>query len=102
MTMGRSIRKLLLDSGETLINVPADRPTLVSLGFSESRANELCKEAENAEKQEAVITARRTLYATQADPLFLEWQYDETPEKEKVWRDKVAEIKALYPLPDRT
>jgi hypothetical protein len=38
---------------------------------------------------------------TEADPLFLEWQYDETPEKEKAWRDKVAEIKALYPLPDR-
>ncbi|AZF46507.1 MULTISPECIES: hypothetical protein [unclassified Pseudomonas] len=99
--MARTIKKLLLGSGETLINVPLDRPTLISLGFSESRAEELCKEAESAAKLEEAITARRTLYATQADPLFLEWQYDETPEKEKAWRDKVAEIKASYPLPDR-
>ncbi len=100
--MARTIKKLLLASGETLINVPADRPTLISLGFSELRANELCEAAESDARLEEVITARRTLYMTQADPLFLEWQYDETPEKEKAWRDKVAEIKALYPLPDRT
>ncbi|WP_439854601.1 hypothetical protein [Pseudomonas yamanorum] len=96
-----SVKTLLLDSGETLINVPADRPTLISLGFSEARADELCEETIRAEKLESTIAARRTLYETQADPLFLEWQYDETPEKEKAWRDKVAEIKALYPLPDR-
>lgn len=97
-----SIKKLLLASGETLINVPAERTTLLSLGFNEARAEELCSEAEISATLERVIAARRTLYATDADPLFLEWQYDETPEKEKAWRDKVAEIKALYPLPDRT
>ncbi|MFC6297685.1 hypothetical protein [Pseudomonas spelaei] len=100
--MAGSIKKLLLESGEILINVPADRPTLIALGFNETRANELCEEAENATKLEGIIAARRTLYVTQADPLFLEWQYDETQEKEKAWRDKVAEIKARYPLPDRT
>ncbi|MBA1429582.1 hypothetical protein IFT37_02135 [Pseudomonas fluorescens] len=100
--MVRVIKKLKLASGETLINVPADRPTLIALGFDEIRADELCLEAENSAKLESVISARRTLYVTEADPLFLEWQYDETPEKEKAWRDKVAEIKALYPLPDRT
>lgn len=96
-----SINKLLLPSGETLINVPADRPTLIALGFDEERANELCVAAENSAKLEGIVSARRTLYMTEADPLFLEWQYDETPEKEKAWRDKVAEIKALYPLPER-
>ncbi|NCE87584.1 hypothetical protein [Pseudomonas sp. Q1] len=96
-----SIKKLLLASGETLINVPADRPTLVALGLDETRAEELCQQAENSAKLDVVISARRTLYETEADPLFLEWQYDETPEKEKAWRDKVAEIKALYPLPER-
>lgn len=96
-----TIQKLLLASGETLINVPADRSTLIALGFDESRADELVMEAENSAKLEGVISARRTLYVTEADPLFLEWQYDETPEKEKAWRDKVAEIKMLYPLPDR-
>lgn len=100
--MVTSIKKLKLASGETLINVPADRSTLVALGLSEIRADELCVEAENSAKLDGVISARRTLYLTEADPLFLEWQYDETPEKEKAWRDKVAEIKALYPLPDRT
>ncbi|MBJ2244234.1 MULTISPECIES: hypothetical protein [Pseudomonas] len=100
--MAGSIKTLLLDSGEVLINVPADRPTLISLGFSEARADELCEEATRTEKLASNIAARRALYEIQADPLFLEWQYDETPEKEKAWRDKVAEIKALYPLPDRT
>jgi hypothetical protein len=101
MNMVGSIKKLKLLSGETLINVPADRPTLVALGFEEFQADELCNEAEKNANLEGVMLARRTLYLTEADPLFLEWQYDETPEKEKAWRDKVAEIKASYPLPDR-
>ncbi|EJG1615110.1 hypothetical protein CFE14_RS15865 [Vibrio parahaemolyticus] len=42
---------------------------------------------------------RKQAYAEESDPLFLEWQYDQTPEKEQAWRDKVAEIKARYPLP---
>lgn len=96
-----TIKKLKLASGETLINVPADRPTLVALGLDVISADQLCIEAENSAKLEGVISARRTLYLTEADPLFLEWQYDETPEKEKAWRDKVAEIKASYPLPER-
>lgn len=96
-----SIKKLKLLSGETLINVPADRPTLVALGFDELQADQMCNEAENHARLESVLLARRTLYVTEADPLFLEWQYDETPEKEKAWRDKVAEIKASYPLPER-
>lgn len=44
-------------------------------------------------------TARRVAYVAESDPLFLEWQYDQTPESEQAWRDKVAEIKARYPLP---
>ena len=97
-----SIKKLLLASGETLINVPADRLILKALGFDEVLVDQLVNEAEDSAELERVISARRTLYMTAADPLFLEWQYDETPENEKAWRDKVAEIKALYPLPDRT
>ncbi|WP_345873062.1 hypothetical protein [Shewanella algae] len=41
---------------------------------------------------------RQAAYREESDPLFLEWQYDGTPEAEKIWRDKVAEIKARYPL----
>lgn len=50
-------------------------------------------------KVEAVKTLRKTAYKTDSDPLYMEWQYDSTPEKEKAWRDKVAEIKARYPHP---
>lgn len=46
-----------------------------------------------------VHAQRQAAYRLESDPLFLEWQYDQTPESEQVWRDKVAEIKARYPLP---
>lgn len=42
---------------------------------------------------------RQKAYKEESDPLYLEWQYDQTAEKEQVWRDKVAEIKARHPLP---
>lgn len=44
------------------------------------------------------LAARQRAYETESDPLFLEWQYDKTPEAETSWRDKVAEIKARYPV----
>lgn len=53
-------------------------------------------------KQEEITlneSKRKNAYVSESDPLFLEWQFDQTPEKEKAWRDKVAEIKARYPLP---
>ncbi|MEZ8800560.1 hypothetical protein AB6D78_05135 [Vibrio splendidus] len=42
---------------------------------------------------------RQKAYKVESDPCYLEWQFDKTPESEKAWRDKVAEIKARYPLP---
>jgi len=44
------------------------------------------------------LAARQRAYEAESDPLFLEWQYDKTPEAEAHWRDKVAEIKARYPV----
>lgn len=41
---------------------------------------------------------RRAAYTAESDPLFIEWQYDQTPEAEQAWRDKVQAIKARYPL----
>lgn len=96
------IKTAITPVGEKLINIPADVDVLQNLGFSAAQAEALCAEAAKTTQLENAIAARRTLYMTEADPLFLEWQYDETPEKEKAWRDKVAEIKALYPLPERT
>ncbi|AQT92889.1 hypothetical protein [Pseudomonas azotoformans] len=99
--MSISIKSAVTPGGEQLINIPADLAILTSLGFSAEQAAGLITEAAKSAQLENSIAARRTLYVTEADPLFLEWQYDETSEKEKAWRDKVAEIKALYPLPDR-
>ncbi|HIF7926564.1 TPA: hypothetical protein ACYY2C_006278 [Pseudomonas aeruginosa] len=99
--MSNSIAKVKLPTGEELINVPADVSVLVALGFTEAQAGELIAAAVDQAKLADLVAARRAAYVAEADPLFLEWQYDETPEKEKAWRDKVAEIKALYPLPDR-
>ena len=40
---------------------------------------------------------RHQAYREEADPLYLEWQYDQLPEQEQAWRAKVAEIKQRYP-----
>ncbi|KZN12595.1 hypothetical protein [Marinomonas sp. TW1] len=56
---------------------------------------------ENQKKYEkiAILESRKNVYKSEADPLYMEWQYDQTDEAEQAWRDKVAEIKARYPLP---
>lgn len=48
---------------------------------------------------EFVKRQRRESYQLESDPLYLEWQYDQTEESEKAWREKVEEIKERYPLP---
>ncbi|MCZ0752586.1 hypothetical protein [Aeromonas enteropelogenes] len=53
----------------------------------------------SAEEHEVdVRMLREHAYRTESDPLYMEWKYDGTPEKEKAWRDKVAEIKSRYPI----
>ena len=47
---------------------------------------------------EGQLDRRKRRYETESDPLYLEWQYDKTPESEQAWRDKVAEIKAQLPI----
>ncbi|HGF5019714.1 TPA: hypothetical protein ACF31S_004087 [Vibrio parahaemolyticus] len=69
---------------------------LLSVGFTQS-------ELDDRKYEERVVLAqkeRKKAYVEESDPLFLEWQYDQTTEKEQVWRDKVAEIKARHPLPE--
>ena len=48
---------------------------------------------------EGQLARRKRRYETESDPLYLEWQYDKTPESEQAWRNKVAEIKLRYPVP---
>ncbi len=50
------------------------------------------------EAYEGALKKRLNAYSSESDPLFIEWQYDKTPESEEVWRDKVLEIKARYPI----
>ncbi|MGR5061967.1 hypothetical protein [Photobacterium sp. DNB22_13_2] len=56
-------------------------------------------EASRAEQLRIILSKRYKAYLSESDPLYMEWQYDQTSEKEQAWRDKVAEIKARYPLP---
>ncbi|WP_211233683.1 hypothetical protein [Zooshikella ganghwensis] len=51
---------------------------------------------------EEATEGRRQAYSRESDPLYLEWQYDKTSEKELTWRNKVAEIKARYPFPAKS
>ena len=41
---------------------------------------------------------RKAIYKAESDPLYMEWQFDQSPESEQAWRDKVEEIKLRYPL----
>lgn len=43
-------------------------------------------------------TKRVKAYKEESDGLYMEWQFDQTPEAEQAWRDKVVEIKNRYPL----
>ncbi|TQF71833.1 hypothetical protein [Pseudoalteromonas luteoviolacea] len=49
--------------------------------------------------QGEALEARRMAYIVESDPLFMEWQYDQTESSKQAWLDKVAEIKARFPFP---
>ena len=46
----------------------------------------------------SLLSLRKQAYQEEADPLYMEWKYDQTPVSEQTWRDKVAEIKVRIPL----
>lgn len=94
------IESLVAPNGDVLINIPADLQTLLGIGFSDEAAQVVLTRASATAKLAAVVAGRRAAYAREADPMYLEWQYDGTAEKEKDWRAKVAEIKARFPLPE--
>ncbi|MCG7546952.1 hypothetical protein [Pseudoalteromonas sp. Of7M-16] len=84
-------KKILLDGHA--------RGALMSLGASELEADELIKSAVKIEETKVVIEQRQQAYNREADPLFIEYQFDQTAEAEQAWREKVLEIKARYPKP---
>ncbi|NMY24784.1 hypothetical protein HBO19_02195 [Pseudomonas sp. WS 5021] len=78
---------------QTFYNVTVGQ--LLEMGFSKAEVDT----ALQIEQAADLAFNRRQAYRVDADPLYMEWQYDQTEAKEKAWRAKVAEIKARYPLP---
>ncbi|MDF3240394.1 MULTISPECIES: hypothetical protein [Pseudomonas] len=80
--------------GQTTYNATAQQ--LLDMGFLQSDIDAALKAQDIAD----VDFNRRLAYRTDSDPLYMEWQYDQTETKEKEWRAKIAEIKARFPLPE--
>ncbi|MBE4293172.1 hypothetical protein HJ067_08380 [Vibrio parahaemolyticus] len=72
-----------------------DDESLMFLGYSQGERQEILE----AFSVQLALENRKNAYVLESDPLYMEWQYDQTPESEAIWRSKVAEIKARYPLP---
>ena len=87
------IIRILNHNGKTHLDCSIE--FLLSQGVPESKIEAAKKEQEFEDIQKARLAA----YKTESDPLYMEWQYDQTAESEKMWRDKVEEIKLRYPLP---
>lgn len=72
---------------------------LMALGHTQAEAEQFAKDALKSADVDVVIEQRQQAYKREADPLFIEYQFDQTPEAEHKWRAKVEEIKARYPKP---
>ena len=70
---------------------------LSELGMSDDTIASVIAQREY-EQGAGLLAMRQRAYERESDPLFLEWQYDRTPEAEARWRSKVAEIKGRYPI----
>lgn len=67
--------------------------------ISDVEANEIANPPLSEEQQiERNKQLRLMAYKAESDPLFIEWQYDKTDDKELVWRSKVEEIKSRFPI----
>ena len=75
-----------------------DHSSMAELGMSEEAIASVTAQRD-WDATEGQLARRKRRYETESDPLYLEWQYDKTPESEQAWRNKVAEIKLRYPVP---
>lgn len=82
--------------GKRFINFDLDSDEFKALNIDEETKRSIINKAQ----LDAIIASRQAAYKAESDPLFMEAQYDGTPELHQKWQDKVAEIKARYPLPD--
>lgn len=85
-----------LYDGETHDNY--DPAFMAELGMSPETIESVFRQAEY-ERYEGQLEKRKRAYQLESDPLLAEWMLDQTPEAERIWRDKVEEIKSRYPLP---
>lgn len=70
---------------------------MVTIGMNAEQIESVMNQ-KSYEEGEGAIAKRKAAYTKESDPLFLEWQYDKTPESEEAWRDKVAEIKLRFQI----
>lgn len=64
----------------------------------EEKAERAAAAKEQAEREkESAIEARRQGYQRISDPVFFQWQRGEKTEQD--WKDAIAEVNALYPIP---
>ena len=66
-----------------------------SLGMTKEQVDSVLQQKHFEEAQN--IVKRKEAYRLESDPLFMEWQFDQSSEKRQEWLDKVSEIKARYP-----
>lgn len=86
------------DNGEISLNEKC-LEALIELGYPNAAAVTLIKNAMAEHELNTILQQRQHAYKSESDALYLTWQYDQTPEAEQAWRDKVAEIKQRYPKP---
>lgn len=67
-----------------------------TLGMSAEQIDSVLQQ--KAYEQSQNTHKRQEAYRAESDPLYMEWQYDQTAEAEQAWRNKVQEIKSRYPL----
>lgn len=72
------------------------REYMNNLGMNTEQVNSVLAQRDFELSQN--IDKRKAAYLEESDQLYMEWQYDLTPESEQAWRDKVAQIKQRYPI----
>ncbi|MBB1368654.1 hypothetical protein H5154_20140 [Pseudoalteromonas sp. SR44-5] len=92
--------KKLTINGVNFVNVPAEPNILLEMGVSEADVATMLDTLAKENGRLEVLSERLAAYKAESDPLYMEAQFDGTPESLQKWRDKVSEIKTRYPLPD--
>ena len=73
------------------------REYMISLGMDVDTIESVLRQKNFEAAQD--FAQRESIYRKESDPLYMEAQFDGTPESLQIWRDKVTEIKARYPAP---